>query len=250
MVDPAAAVCLKCGVALASRANPAGLGSGALKSKMVAGLLGIFAGGLGIHRFCLGYTVIGVIQVLVTVVLGIATCGLGILAGWIWGFVEGILILTDQINKDAQGRPLADYWNKMRRGFYRQIDLSQLRLSLYCSWLIISIPLVVAVVLPLVGSQSLIQSITPLCVWKTRFGRECPGCGLTTAFVRIGRGQWRDAMSANAAGVPLYAAFALNSLLWLRCLLRSLRCKYVDRELDMGNSGTRRNAGGIPAVPG
>src|ERR1017187_7838066 len=108
MVDPAAAVCLKCGVALASRANPAGSGSGALKSQMVAGLLGIFAGGLGIHRFCLGYTVIGVIQVLVTGVLGIATCGRGILAGWIWGFVEGILILTDQINKDAQGRPLAD----------------------------------------------------------------------------------------------------------------------------------------------
>jgi hypothetical protein len=23
------------------------------------------------------------------------------LAGWTWGFVEGILILTDQINKDA-----------------------------------------------------------------------------------------------------------------------------------------------------
>src|ERR1035441_10409462 len=111
----------------------------------------------------------------------------------------------------------------MSRGFYRQIDLSQLRLSLYCSWLIISIPLVVAVVLPLVGSQSLIQSITPLCVWKTRFGRECPGCGLTTAFVRIGRGQWRDAMSANAAGVPLYRSeehtSELQSLRHLACRL-------------------------------
>lgn|ERR1035437_1164620 len=106
-VDPVAAVCLKCGVALV-RANPAGWGPGAPKSKMVAGLLGIFLGAFGIHRFYLGYTVIGVIQVLVTVVIGLITCGIGVLAGSIWGFIEGILILTGQIDKDAQGRPLID----------------------------------------------------------------------------------------------------------------------------------------------
>jgi TM2 domain-containing membrane protein YozV len=75
---------------------------------MVAGLLGIFLGAFGIHRFYLGYTVIGVIQVLVTVVIGLITCGIGVLAGSIWGFIEGILILTGQIDKDAQGRPLID----------------------------------------------------------------------------------------------------------------------------------------------
>jgi len=71
-------------------------------------LLGIFLGGLGIHRFYLGYTAIGIIQVVVTVSLGILTCGIGAVAGHLWGMVEGILILTGQINKDAQGRPLAE----------------------------------------------------------------------------------------------------------------------------------------------
>ena len=70
------------------------------KSKIVAGLLGIFLGGFGVHRFYLGYTKIGVIQIIVTIV----TCGIGSL----WGFVEGILYLVGAGNytTDATGRPL------------------------------------------------------------------------------------------------------------------------------------------------
>lgn len=72
------------------------------KSKVAAGLLGIFLGGFGVHRFYLGYTKIGVIQLVVTLV----TCGVGSL----WGFVEGILYLvgTNGFTTDAQGRPLKD----------------------------------------------------------------------------------------------------------------------------------------------
>jgi TM2 domain-containing membrane protein YozV len=54
--------------------------------KLVAGLLGIFLGGLGIHKFYLGYTKEGVIQIVITVV----TCGFGS----ILGLIEGILYLT------------------------------------------------------------------------------------------------------------------------------------------------------------
>jgi TM2 domain-containing membrane protein YozV len=71
------------------------------KSKLAAGLLGIFIGGLGVHRFYLGYTGIGIAQILVTLV----TCGLG----HIWGLIEGILILAgSSITTDADGRPLKD----------------------------------------------------------------------------------------------------------------------------------------------
>ncbi len=72
------------------------------KSRLAAGLLGIFVGGFGVHRFYLGYTQIGIIQILVTVF----TCGLGSL----WGFVEGIMILAraEAFNTDAEGRPLRD----------------------------------------------------------------------------------------------------------------------------------------------
>ena len=68
------------------------------KSRQTAGLLGIFLGGVGVHRFYLGYTSIGVLQILVT----IATCGLG----GFWGITEGVLILSGKgITTDADGRP-------------------------------------------------------------------------------------------------------------------------------------------------
>ena len=88
----AAELCVKCGVRLAI---PAAEG---VKSKMVAGILGIILGGLGIHRFYLGFVVLGIVQIVVTFI----TFGFGAL----WGFVEGILILSGSMNKDAKGRPL------------------------------------------------------------------------------------------------------------------------------------------------
>ncbi|MDQ0822468.1 hypothetical protein QFZ79_000206 [Arthrobacter sp. V4I6] len=42
------------------------------KSRLVAGLLGIFLGGLGIHRFYLGYTTMGIVQILLTVLVSCA----------------------------------------------------------------------------------------------------------------------------------------------------------------------------------
>ena len=67
--------------------------------KLIAGILGILLGALGVHRFYLGYTTIGIIQIVVTLV----TCGWGAL----WGVVEGILILTGNfITKDAAGNQL------------------------------------------------------------------------------------------------------------------------------------------------
>ena len=71
------------------------------KSKLLAGLLGIFLGGAGVHRFYLGYIGIGIAQIVVTLI----TCGFG----WIWGLIEGILILVGSgITTDADGHPLKE----------------------------------------------------------------------------------------------------------------------------------------------
>jgi len=70
------------------------------KQKLVAGLLGILLGGFGVHSFYLGNTQKGIIQIVVTLV----TCGLGSL----WGLIEGIMILTGNINTDANGVPLVE----------------------------------------------------------------------------------------------------------------------------------------------
>ena len=65
-----------------------------MKSKITAILLCFFLGGLGIHRFYLGYTLIGVIQLL--------TFG-GVL---IWAFVDFIRLITGSL-KDSKGNDLA-----------------------------------------------------------------------------------------------------------------------------------------------
>lgn len=77
------------------------------KSKMAAGLLGIFLGYLGIHNFYLGYTGKAIAQLLLTLIGWIA-CGIGPTVAAIWGFIEGILILTGSINVDAEGNTLRD----------------------------------------------------------------------------------------------------------------------------------------------
>ena len=78
------------------------------KSKIAAGLLGIFLGYFGIHNFYLGYTGKGVAQLLLSTVGLCFTCGFSIVFASIWGLIEGILILTGSIDKDANGVPLAD----------------------------------------------------------------------------------------------------------------------------------------------
>ncbi len=96
---PGAAVCTSCGSSLATvNANS--------KSKLAAGLLGIFLGGLGVHNFYLGNTGKAVAQLLIGV---LGSCiAIGPAVSGIWGLIEGIMILCGKINTDAQGNPLKD----------------------------------------------------------------------------------------------------------------------------------------------
>ena len=58
--------------------------------KILAGILGIVVGSLGIHKFVLGYTTEGLIMLLCTVL----TCGILGVAMSVVGIVEGIMYLT------------------------------------------------------------------------------------------------------------------------------------------------------------
>lgn len=60
------------------------------KEKLVAGLLAILLGSLGIHKFYLGYTKEGVIMLLISLL----TCGFGAAVMEIFGIIEGVLYLT------------------------------------------------------------------------------------------------------------------------------------------------------------
>ena len=90
--------CTNCGEMLT------GVNAGNKKSKIAAGILGIFLGFLGVHNFYLGYNGKAVGQLLISV----CSCFLLSWVSWIWGLVEGICILTGSIDKDANGNRLID----------------------------------------------------------------------------------------------------------------------------------------------
>jgi TM2 domain-containing membrane protein YozV len=79
---------------------------------MAAGILGIMVGGFGVHNFYLGYTGKAVAQLLLMIVGIVLACVFVgyfmIMAAYIWGLVEGVMILTGSINTDADGNPLKD----------------------------------------------------------------------------------------------------------------------------------------------
>ena len=62
--------------------------------KIAAGILGIVLGGLGIHKFILGYTTEGIIMLVLTLVASWVTCGISGAVMWIIGLIEGIIYLT------------------------------------------------------------------------------------------------------------------------------------------------------------
>jgi hypothetical protein len=81
---PAAEICVKCGVSL---------GRGEDKEWVVALLLSVFLGHLGVDRFYLGYIGLGIIKLLT-----LGGCG-------VWWVIDLILIAMNKL-PDAQGHPL------------------------------------------------------------------------------------------------------------------------------------------------
>lgn len=81
------------------------------RNKILAGLLALFFGALGIHNFYLGFTGKAIAQVLLTC-LGWIVFGLGPVAAIIWSIVEGVQILTSNYgtpaHRDARGVELVD----------------------------------------------------------------------------------------------------------------------------------------------
>lgn len=64
------------------------------EKKVAAGICGILLGWAGVHKFILGYTVEGIIMLVVSIVVGIFTCGIGSSVVGLIGLIEGILYLT------------------------------------------------------------------------------------------------------------------------------------------------------------
>ncbi|HOO25381.1 MAG TPA: TM2 domain-containing protein [Clostridiales bacterium] len=94
--------CASCGFNLGNQNYHAYNAAPNQKSKIAAALLAFFLGAYGVHNFYLGYTEKAVTQLLFTLL----SCGMLAVVSQIWAIVEGVQILTGQINTDANGLPL------------------------------------------------------------------------------------------------------------------------------------------------
>lgn len=94
-------ICLNCGVRVKKSTTSSDPNA---KSKPAAGLFGIFLGAFGVHNFYLGFTGKAVAQLLITVL----SCGILSPVSAIWGLIEGIMILSSNDYKDADGNTLRD----------------------------------------------------------------------------------------------------------------------------------------------
>lgn len=105
-LNEGADICLKCGKIVNeninmqnnTKTNPNA------KSKIAAGILGIVLGCFGVHNFYLGFTGKAVAQLLISIL----SCFFLSPVSAIWGLIEGIMILTGSIDKDAKGIKLVD----------------------------------------------------------------------------------------------------------------------------------------------
>lgn len=69
-------------------------GGFASKDHVAAGLLAIFLGVFGVHKFYLGYNTAGFILLGVTILGGIFTFGIAASVVWLIGLIEGVIYLT------------------------------------------------------------------------------------------------------------------------------------------------------------
>ena len=58
------------------------------KSKIVAGILALLIGGLGIHKFYLGYVGAGIVHIILSITI------IGLPVNWVICLIEGIIYLT------------------------------------------------------------------------------------------------------------------------------------------------------------
>jgi len=101
-------MCVSCGVGLKKAASApsisrfvdgsaptlGGVGVAQGASKTAVGLCGIFFGGLGVHKFLLGYNQEGIIMLAIGIGGGIVTFGMASIAIGVVGLIEGVIYLT------------------------------------------------------------------------------------------------------------------------------------------------------------
>jgi hypothetical protein len=68
-------------------------------------------------------------------------------------------------------------------------------------------------------------NLPPLCLSKSMFDAECPGCGMTRSFVKIASFKLIDAFNFNRVSIPLFIYFIYAFMYHAYCL------RILDKEI-------------------
>jgi len=103
---------------------------------------------------------------------------------------------------------------------------TEFKQALRIVWLVVSFLILAALAAPFALGRDRLARLVPLCEWKSKYGRECAFCGMTTSFLDISEGRFGDATHANRAGIPLYFLFVSNEIgLAAAARRRGILCK-------------------------
>ncbi|MBX9600254.1 MAG: DUF2752 domain-containing protein [Bryobacteraceae bacterium] len=104
---------------------------------------------------------------------------------------------------------------------YIVLDMvADVKKALRLVWLGISLAVLAVVAAPFALPHSWISRLAPVCERKASTGRECPACGLTTAFLAISHGDLGAASRSHRAAVPLFGLLLVNEAVFALSVAR------------------------------
>lgn len=115
---------------------------------------------------------------------------------------------------------------------------ADLKTALLIVWLLVSLLIFPVLAAPFLVPPDSLLSLAPACEWKVKYNRECPLCGMTTAFILISDGCLNQAVEANRGSVPLYSALLWNQFVALWYVFGQFRLRragtapYAHRQLE------------------
>ncbi len=104
---------------------------------------------------------------------------------------------------------------------------SDFRKALRSLWAILSLATAIVLVASFVLTPAQAARVTPQCVWRAKFHRDCACCGMTRAFLLISQGRFQEARAANRGSLPVYGGFLLNDFVFALVLWRRRRADHV-----------------------
>lgn len=102
--------------------------------------------------------------------------------------------------------------------------------ALVIIWIMVGILSFLFLITPFLLSPEVLYAATPECFWKIRYGKPCPLCGMTHAFILLSNGNIEEALNSNPYCLILYKVFLLNTagLFLFSCVkaFRYVKIKY------------------------